>query len=222
MLHFGRNCPPLVKRDQRADGAKRKRQDLALLQCIEVEWTQSNADLSSTMTHQIETRLCDSSARGINLVGVTALHHWRCAFPKADAAKCPQCYIDPSHFLPRRARTACPHRPLPQCGRLSRLSSWSNGHWCRMQEAVQHNERRRQRRRCAEPTNRLAPVGPRWRPLRREHASPGSFASSKPTGTVSSEHRHGERRRRRRRRVRPNKRTSSVTSPSRSARSITR
>lgn len=58
-----------MKRNQRADGAKRMHHDFAQLQSVDLERLQSNADLSSTMANQIESSLCDLAARGINLVG---------------------------------------------------------------------------------------------------------------------------------------------------------
>jgi hypothetical protein len=58
-----------MKRDQRAERAKRMHQDFAQLQCIESEGLKSDTDLKCTLTHQIQPGLGDSTACSINLVG---------------------------------------------------------------------------------------------------------------------------------------------------------
>jgi hypothetical protein len=57
-----------MKRDHEPNGAKRMHQDFAQLQCIDVEWLQSETDLECTFAHQIESSLGDSTARSIDLI----------------------------------------------------------------------------------------------------------------------------------------------------------
>jgi hypothetical protein len=49
---------------------KRELQNLAHLQCIELQWLKPNANLHRTMAHKVESHLCDRTAREFDSLNV--------------------------------------------------------------------------------------------------------------------------------------------------------
>jgi hypothetical protein len=70
MLDCGRNLPPDVKRYELRDGAARKQQNLAHLQCIDSQRLKTNALIECSISHKVESRPCNVSARDFDLVRI--------------------------------------------------------------------------------------------------------------------------------------------------------
>jgi hypothetical protein len=65
VLHRGGDLPPDVKRNQLRDAATRKQQDFAHLQCINSQRFEAPMQtFKRTITDEVESRLCNLSARG--------------------------------------------------------------------------------------------------------------------------------------------------------------